>query len=156
MYTNNNIFKDLKPLFLIFMYILSFILIDLSLSLPCAINGFNDSGYSKPIVPLVYNHTLLSSLLIIIIFILCFIIQQEYSYRSSYIYIIFFILFLIPILFFFDLADRDYSLVAIYMLRLYAFFLMLFFIFKQKSMFLRGAFNAMLLLLPHFFDIYFF
>lgn len=158
MYARNNIFQDLKIIFLVFIYIISFVLIYLNLLLPCEVNGY--SIYYRPGTMLLYDNILYSSLLIIIIFILCFIILEGYSYinKGKYIIYIVFILFLIPVLFFFDISDRDFSLRAKYILGIYSFSLILLFLLKQilfflkqKSMFINGAFYALMLLLPHIF-----
>ncbi len=112
MYSSNNIFQDLKIIFLVLMYIISFVLIYLNLLLPCEVNGYNEGIYFRPGTMLLYDNVLYSSLLIIIIFILCFILLEGYSYinKGKYIIYIMFVLFLIPVLFFFDIADRDFSL----------------------------------------------
>lgn len=159
MYARNNIFQDLKIIFLVFIYIISFVLIYLNLLLPCEVNGYDDIYY-RPGTMLLYDNVLYSSLLIIIIFILCFILLEGYSYinKGKYIIYIMFVLFLIPVLFFFDIADRDFSLRAKYILGIYSFSLILLFLLKQilfflkhKSMVINGAFYALMLLLPHIF-----
>ena len=153
MSANDNVFEDFKSLFLIFIYILSYILIYLNVSMPC-IGCLSDClWYENSTVLILYNQALIGCIIVILIFILCFMIIEKDNNTISYIYTILFILFLIPILMFLNLAKREYSVTAQYIFILYFLCFILLFLFRKKNIFLTGAFKAILLLLPHFFLI---